>query len=72
MCHKSFTIINYASVWSITYDRNLRNRSFMVLGTVITIKNYDCKTFKVQATGDNPIKLFWHEITDKDNKSYPR
>ena len=27
------------------------NSSFIVLVTVITIVNYDCKTFKVQATG---------------------
>ncbi len=39
--------VNYASVWSITYDRN---RSFIVVATVITIVNYDRKTFIVQAT----------------------
>ena len=27
------------------------NSSFIVLATVITIVNYDCKTFIVQATG---------------------
>jgi hypothetical protein len=27
--------------------------SFIVLATVITIVNYDCKTFIVQATKDN-------------------
>jgi len=32
----------------INYDRN---PSFIVLVTVITIVNYDCKTFIVQATG---------------------
>jgi hypothetical protein len=31
----------------INYDRN---HSFIVLATVITIVNYDCKTFIVQAT----------------------
>jgi hypothetical protein len=36
--------------WSITYDRN---NSFIVLATVITIVNYDCKTFILQATGQN-------------------
>jgi hypothetical protein len=39
--------VNYALVWSITYDRNC---SFKVLATVITIVNYDRKTFIVQAT----------------------
>jgi hypothetical protein len=33
----------------INYDRN---HSFIVLATVITIVNYDRKTFIVQATGD--------------------
>jgi hypothetical protein len=31
----------------VNYDRN---SSFIVLATVITIVNYDCKTFIVQAT----------------------
>ena len=39
----------------VNYDRN---HSFTVLATVITIVNYDCKTFIVQATGVNFIKLF--------------
>jgi hypothetical protein len=56
---KRFTIVNYASVWSVSYNRNLRSklrlnlnydRSFIVLATVITIINYDRKTFIVQAT----------------------
>ncbi len=34
-------IVNYASVWSITYDCKLH----------IIIVNYDHKTFTVQATG---------------------
>jgi hypothetical protein len=44
-----------AKIWSITYDHN---RSFKILATVITIINYDRKTFIVQATGVNIIKLF--------------
>jgi hypothetical protein len=40
-------IVNYASVWGITYDRNC---SFIEVATVITIVNYDRKTFIVQAT----------------------
>jgi hypothetical protein len=55
--YKSFTIVNYASVWSITYNRNLRSLamanpscdgSFIKLATVIMIINYDRKTFIVQ------------------------
>ncbi len=61
--YKCFMIVNYALVWSITYDHNLRSLqrlalaslscdcSFIVLATVITIVNYDCKTFTVPATG---------------------
>ncbi len=36
-------------MWSVTYDRN---HSFIVLATVNTIVNYECKTFIVQATVD--------------------
>jgi hypothetical protein len=32
----------------VNYDRN---RSFIILAKVITIINYDCKTFIVQASG---------------------
>jgi hypothetical protein len=57
--------VNYASVWSTTYDHNwlhlIRvelariinhncNCSFIVLATVIMMINYDHKTFIVQAT----------------------
>ncbi len=64
--YQSFMIVNYASVWSISYNRNLRsqirlalgkilnydrNRRFIVLANVIMIVNYDRKTFIVQATG---------------------
>jgi hypothetical protein len=56
-------IVNYTSVWSVTYDHNLQSylklakasqsydHSFKVLATVITIVNYDHKTFIVQAAG---------------------
>ncbi len=40
--------------WSTTYDRN---HSFIVLAAVITIINYNRKTFTVQATGTCIIKL---------------
>ena len=36
----------------VNYDRN---HSFKVLATVITIVNYNRKTFIVQATGINPL-----------------
>jgi len=36
----------------INYDRNC---SFIVLATVITIVNYDCHLFIVQATGGSII-----------------
>jgi len=36
----------------INYDRD---HSYIVLATVITIVNYDCKNFIVQATGPNAI-----------------
>ncbi len=59
-------IISDATVWSVTYDHNWQHKqrqelariinydcncSFLVLATVITIINYDRKTFIVQATG---------------------
>jgi hypothetical protein len=56
-------IKNYASVWRVSYDYNLRSflrlakaglnydHSFIVLATVITIVNYNRKTFIVQASG---------------------
>jgi hypothetical protein len=37
--------------------------SFIVLATVITIVNYDCKTFIAQATGVYPLKKFWSKFT---------
>jgi hypothetical protein len=40
----------------INYDRN---SSFIVLATVITIVNYDRKTFIVQATGHKVFQLLW-------------
>jgi hypothetical protein len=43
------TITSDATIWSVTYDRNC---NFIVLATVITIVNYDRKTFIVQATGE--------------------
>ncbi len=64
------TIVSDATIWSITYDRNLRhqlrlelariinydhNCSFIVLATVITIVNYNNKTFIVQATGGHHL-----------------
>ncbi len=33
------------------------NHSFIVMATVITIVNYDCKTFIVQATADPQVAL---------------
>jgi hypothetical protein len=39
--------------WSVTYKRN---QIFIVLATVITIVNYNHKTFTVQATGTSIIK----------------
>ncbi len=59
--HK-FTFINYATVWSVNYDRNLilakanYNRNLVLKywssdRSVITIVNYDYNTFIVQATG---------------------
>jgi hypothetical protein len=42
------TIVSDAPNCGITYDRN---SSFIILATVITIVNYDRKTFIVQATG---------------------
>ncbi len=38
-----------SKAWSVTY---YRNHSFIVLATVITIVNYERKTFIVQATDD--------------------
>jgi hypothetical protein len=61
---KSFTIVNYASVWSATYNRN---RSFIVLATVITIVNYDQKIFYSTGhrmnllTKEKHSILFWVE-----------
>jgi hypothetical protein len=40
-------IVNYASVWSVTYDHNC---SFILLATAITVVNYDPKTFILQDT----------------------
>jgi hypothetical protein len=37
---------------SLNYDH-----SFIVLATIITLVNYNCKTFIVQATGHNVLKL---------------
>ncbi len=60
---RKFMIVNYALVWSVGYDHNLRSHlriakaslnydhSCIVLVTIITIVNYNCKTFIVQATG---------------------
>ncbi len=60
-------IVNYASVWSIDYDHILLSQlrlakaslnydqSFIVLAPVITITNYDRKTFIVQATAVNVL-----------------
>jgi hypothetical protein len=42
------TTLAKVKVWSITYDRN---HSIKVLATVVTIVNYNCKTFIVEATG---------------------
>jgi hypothetical protein len=48
------TIVNYTSVWSITYDHNLVSlscdRDFIVPATAIRIVNYSHKTFIVQPT----------------------
>jgi hypothetical protein len=72
---KKFVIVNYVSVWSITNDRNLRSqfkasllqkfvtydcKSFITLATVIAIVNYGRKTFTVQATDFNPLKVHLH------------
>ncbi len=40
----------------VNYNRNF---SFIVLATVITVVNYDRKTFIVQATGQAATKLPW-------------
>ncbi len=56
----SITIVSDATICSVTYDHNWwlelariinynRNCSFIVLATVITIVNYNRKTFMVQA-----------------------
>jgi hypothetical protein len=41
------TIVSDATIWSVSYNRSC---SFIILATVITIVNYDHKTFIVQAT----------------------
>jgi hypothetical protein len=43
-------------MWSVTYNHN---HSIIVLATVITIVNYNRKTFKVQAT-DDTYKNYHH------------
>jgi len=43
----------------VNYDHNC---SFIVLGTVITIVNYDHKTFIVQATGLFSVYFFYFLI----------
>ncbi len=43
-------------MWSITYNHN---HSFIVLATVNTIVNYNCKAFIVQATG---VVIYDHNI----------
>ncbi len=49
----------------INYDRNC---SFIVLATVITIVNYDCHLFIVQATGVYIIQLFFKSTSDTEEK----
>ncbi len=46
---------HYAS-WGIIYYRE----KFIVKATVITMVNYDCNTFKVQATTDHKLQ-YWLE-----------
>ena len=80
------TIISGATIWSVTYNHNWRhqlrlelariinyyhNCSSIVLATVITIINYNRKTFILQATehviaGSNPMADYhWEKMARK-------
>ncbi len=58
------TSYGLSKAWSVTYKYN---NSFIVLATVITIVNYDRKTFIVQATCVRVTKVF-SSLTKKKNK----
>ncbi len=48
------------------------NHSYIVLATVITVVNYDCKTFMVQATVLRRKKHFLFNLDETENAIMPK